>query len=77
MPRSTLNGFYGYYVDVALPFTFAEVPIKIFSPQIESGFSIPAGNTADSTTKVRLYILSNVSGTNTVKVTIYVKGRWK
>ena len=74
---ATLNGFYAYYVDIALPFTFAAVPIKTFLPQIGSGFSIPAADMADSTTTVRLYALSNVGGTNTVKATIYVKGRWK
>lgn len=74
---TTFNGFYGYYVDIDLPFTFAAVPIKTFTPQVGSGFSIPAANMSDSTTKVRLYTLSSASGTNTVKGTIYVKGRWK
>lgn len=76
---TTVNGFYGYYVDVTLPSDlFTDIPNIYYSARIGAGFALTGTQTSATTsTKIRVFALSTESGSQSTKWDISCIGTWK
>lgn len=73
---TTVNGFYGYYIaNIATPFTMANTNYYIGTEwAIGTGFSVPAAVMIKTTTKFNAYALGTASGSQSVSLTMHIKG---
>ena len=76
---ATTGGFYGYYADFALPSgLFTSITAHVYTSTVGNGFAMPAsGMGASTTTSIRVYALSSISGSQSCTFDMMVKGRWK
>ena len=76
---TTVSPFYGYVTSIIYyPITFKEKPILKYNTKVASGFAIPGGDVAGTTTYCRCYSLSTYSQSNADCVfEIEVIGKWK
>lgn len=76
---STAGGFYGYYTDFALPSgLFTSITAHVYTSTVGNGFAMSAGGMgASTTTSIRVYALSSISGSRSCAFDMMVKGRWK
>lgn len=73
---TTVNGFAGYYIaNIATPFTMANADYYIGTEwAIGNGFAIPAAIMSKTTTKFNAYALGTASGSQSVSLTMHLKG---
>lgn len=73
---STWNGMYGYNLaNISTPFTMTNTIYYVSASwKIGSGFSIPAGVTATTTTSFNLLALSSASGAQDCIIRLYLEG---
>lgn len=73
---TTVNGFYGYYIaNIVTPFTMANADYYIGTEWlIGNGFAVPAGVMSKTTTKFNAYALGTASGSQSVSLTMHIKG---
>ena len=73
---TTWNGMYGYNLaNISTPFTMTNTIYYVSASwKIGSGFSIPAGVTATTTTTFNLLALSSASGTQDCIIRLYLEG---
>ena len=73
---TTVNGFYGYYIaNILTPFSMANADYYVGTEwAIGNGFSIPAAVMSKTTSKFNAYALGTASGSQSVSLTMYIKG---
>lgn len=75
---SSVNGFYGYYVNITFPSNlFNTSPIINFSGMIGAGFVLAGTVLGITASGCRTYALSTSSGSVSTSWNIIAKGRWK
>lgn len=73
---TTVNGFYGYYIpSIVTPFYMEDTNYYIGTEwSIGTGFSVPAGILSKATNQFNAYALATASGSQSVKLTMHLKG---
>lgn len=73
---TTVNGFYGYYIaNILTPFSMASANYYVGTEwAIGNGFSIPAAILSKTTSKFNAYALGTASGSQSVSLTMHIKG---
>ena len=73
---TTVNGFYGYYIpSIVTPFYMEDTNYYIGTEwSIGTGFSIHAGILSKATNQFNAYALATASGSQSVKLTMHLKG---
>lgn len=70
--------WWGYYIDIQFPFTLTEPPIVLAQMQVDAQFTITTvEDNSTTTTGVRVFGASNVSGTKNCRCHLHVFSTWK
>lgn len=73
---TTVNGFAGYYIaNIATPFTMSNADYYVGTEwAIGNGFAVPAAVMSKTTSKFNAYALGTASGSQSVSLTMHIKG---
>ena len=74
-----MSGLHAYSTSVYFPFTFTEKPMVSYTAGAGDAFAWAGAITASSitTTYVNCYCVSTINGTQTLRIHIDARGRWK
>lgn len=72
------SGFYGYYNTISFPVgLFNSPPNATYTAGVGSAFAWAGAYFGTTTTGMNCYAVAGLSGSQTVRFSISVKGRWK